>query len=139
MAATVPAVAAPLPAALPALPAVEPELPATAGTPLPALAPEEPELPLTAALPVPADGVPFTPAVCDPSPAVGLIGAMLEALLSPQPEIIAAIHRVAIPNTCALFIARPVASRLARCVADVVVIRSTVAAADGKHWYKNKR
>jgi hypothetical protein len=64
-------------------------------------------VPLTAAPLAPADGVPVTPVVCDPSPAVGVIGTMPEALLSPQPDVIAAIHRVAIPNTYALFIARP--------------------------------
>jgi hypothetical protein len=66
--------------------------------------PEEPVLPLTAALPAPAEGVPVTPVVCDPSPAV--IGAIAGALLSLQPEFIAAIQTNAIPNTCALFITR---------------------------------
>jgi hypothetical protein len=69
--------------------------------------PEAPEVPLTAAPLAPAAGVPVTPVVCEPSPAVGVIGTMPEALSSPQPETIAAIHRVAILNACALFIARP--------------------------------
>ena len=60
---------------------------------------EAPALMLTAALPAPPAGVPFTLGDCIPSPALGAGGVVPGAPLSPQPELIAAIHKAATPKT----------------------------------------